>query len=302
MSKYVKVASVLFSTKTERDAADSKKIIVSETAETLKSLENYGLDLIVFSEGVEACIGMDGAEELSNPGPLLREYMSFAKREKCHIAGSAKIKENGNIYNSIVFIDDSGTPLGAYYKMNLTQGEIDKGHKSGKHAVVVDTKIGRLGGAICFDLNFQDVRDEYVKLKPDIIAFSSMYHGGLMQEFWAYQCRSFFISALQFIGGGILDPFGRPVALSDCYTPVPMATINLDRAMIHLDYNREKFPDIRKKYKNEVTIDIPPNIAPALIYSNTDKRTAADVVKEFGLELLDDYLARSTAANIKNRR
>jgi hypothetical protein len=45
MSKYVKVASVLFSTRTERDAADSKKIIVSETAETLNAPEGCRLGI-----------------------------------------------------------------------------------------------------------------------------------------------------------------------------------------------------------------------------------------------------------------
>lgn len=301
MSKFVKIGAPIFSTKLPQSMKGATEVLVQETTEKLEELKGYGLDLIVFSEGVEARQDMSEAEDMKAPGPLLKTYMDFARKEKCHIAGSAKINENGNIYNSIVFIDDTGKILDAYYKMNLTQGEIEKGHKSGKKAVVVDTKIGRIGGIICFDLNFQDVREEYIKLKPDIIAFASMYHGGLMQEFWAYQCRAFFVSALYFMGGGILDPFGRPVSLTDCYTSTAMAKINLDRVMVHLDSNRDKFPAILKKYKDEVTIDIPPNIAPALIYSNTEKRTAMDLVNEFGLELLDDYLARSIEANKKNR-
>lgn len=301
MSKFVKIASPIFTSKLPESRKGATEVLVQETSEKLEELKGYGLDLIVFSEGIESRQDMSEAEELSAPGPLLRTYMDFAKKERCHIAGSVKVRDNGNIYNSIVYVGDDGRILGAYYKMNLTPGEIEKGLKSGKQAVVVDTKIGRLGGAICFDLNFQDVREEYIKLKPDIITFASMYHGGLMQDFWAYQCRAFFVSALYFMGSGILDPFGRPVALTDCYNFTAMAKVNLDRAMVHLDFNRDKFPAILKKYKDEVTIDIPPNIAPALIYSNTESRSAMDIVNEFGLELLDDYLERSLHANKKNR-
>lgn len=303
MSRFVNVATVLFSTKAERGKKDSKKIILSETAAVLKSVKGYGFDLLVFSEGVEA-FGqtVDEAEELKAPGPFLKMYMDFAASEKCHVAGSVKIAEAGKVYNSIAFIDAEGKALGAYHKNNLTAGEIEKGLSSGGKAATVDTAIGRIGGIVCFDLNFEDIRKQYMKLKPDILAFASMYHGGLMQGLWAYQCRSFFVSALPFIGGGILDPFGRELALTDCYTNIAAARINIDRAMVHLDRNREKFPDIRRKYKGEVIVDIPPDIGPALIYSMTDKRSAMDVVREFGLELMDDYMERSIKANKNNRQ
>jgi hypothetical protein len=191
--------------------------------------------------------------------------------------------------------------LNAYHKVNITIGAIEKGETSGSSAVVVDTDIGRLGGIICFDLNFEYLRKEYRALQPDILCFASMYHGGLMQEVWAYDCRSFFISALPFHGCGILDPFGRPLKLADCYTSVPMAKINLDRVIVHLDFNREKFTEIEKKYSGEIIIDIPPNIGAALIYSLSEKRSAMDVVREFELELLDNYFDRSLKANITNR-
>lgn len=302
MARYVNVASVQFATKSERDAPDAAKIVLEETRGVLESLKGYGLDLVVFCEGVEAHgLTIETAEEADNPGPFLQTYGEFAVAEGCHVAGSAKIREGDAVYNSIAFIDPAGKVLGAYHKVNLTIGEIDDGLRSGSHAVVVDTAIGRIGGAICFDLNFEGVRHEYRALKPDIITFASMYHGGLMQQMWAYECRSFFVSSLPFHGCGVLDPFGRPLKLTDCYSPVARATINLDRAMVHLDYNREKFADLEKKYLGEVVVDIPPNIGPALIYSLTDRVTAMDVVKEFGLELIDDYFARSRERNARNR-
>ena len=302
MSHFVKTASVLFETKAVKNTSGAKETVLKETRAVLNRLKGYSLDLIVFGEGVESYgQTIDNAEELSSPGPFLETYMNFAATEKCHIAGSAKLRDNGKVYNSIAYIGPEGETLGAYHKVNLTKVEVDMGLSSGAGAVVVDTAIGRLGGAICFDLNFEDVRKQTAEQKPDIITFASMYHGGLMQQMWAYECRSFFISALPFHGGGILDPFGRPLALTDCYTSVAKTTVNIDRAMVHLDFNREKFPEIEKKYPDEVVIDIPPNLGPVLIYSLTGKRTAMDIVREFELELLDDYLTHSIKLNKGNR-
>lgn len=302
MSQFVRVASVLFRTRAEEGQEDAHQIVLRETANTLASLKGYGLDLVVLSEGIMA-FGQtnEDAEELERPGPFLDVFMQFAAAERCHVAGSLRVLENGHVYNSMPFIGPDGEVLGVYHKANLTIRAIESGQRSGRSAVVVDTAIGRLGGVICFDLNFEDLRQEYRRLRPDILAFASVYHGGLMQQIWAYECRSYFISALPFIGGGVLDPFGRPLALTSSYTAVARATINLDRAMVHLDYNRAKFPEIERKYLGEVVVDVPPNIGPALILSLTEKRTAMDVVQEFGLELWDDYYARSLKANAENR-
>ncbi len=302
MSQYVNVAAVQFATRAERGHADAPQIVLNEVKERLESLRGYGLDLVLFAEGVGA-VGMpkDKAEDPKVPGPFLNAYSAFAAAENCHVAGSAMTIDAGKVYNSIVFFGPDGAYLGAYHKVNLTIGEIEDGVSSGTKAVVVDTAIGRLGGVICFDLNFEELRREYKALKPDILCFGSMYHGGLMQGIWAYDCQSYFMCAWQYLQSGILDPYGRPLAQSDCYTQAPIARLNLDRAMIHLDYNQEKFPEIRKKYLGEVEIDIPPNIGSGLLFSLTDKRSAMDVVQEFELELVDDYFDRARRANRNNR-
>ena len=82
---------------------------------------------------------------------------------------------------------------------------------------------------------------------------------------------------------------------------VARATVNLDRAMVHLADNQVKFPDIEKKYGDEVIVDIPPDIGPALIYSTVAHRTAMDIVREFELILLDDFLAGAIAENADKR-
>jgi len=302
MAQWVRIASVLFQTQASRGAPNAKQIVLDETADALRRLEGRGLNLVVFSEGVGA-VGqtVEQAEDPEAPGEFLTLYRDFAVAQRCHIAGPAKTRRDGKVYNSLLFIAPDGELLGIYDKTNLTVGEIDSGLTSGAGAVVMDTAIGRLGGLVCFDLNFEPLRQQYRELHPDILCFASMYHGGLMQQIWAYDCRSYFVCAWQFRGGGVLDPFGRTVAETNCYADLAIVDVNLDRVMVHLDFNRGRFDDIRRKYDREVVVDVPANIGPALIVSQTDKRTARDVAREFDLELIDDYFARSLAANAANR-
>lgn len=302
MSKYVKIASVLFDQEYLRNQPSAKDKIIKETKNKLDSIKGYGLNLVVLSEGIEyVAQRLEDAEALEHPGPLLKVYMEFANSEKCHVAGPVKLIQKRHVYNSIAFISPSGNIIGTYHKTNLTIDELDEGLVPGDGAACFDTEIGRIGGIICFDLNNEDLRKQYIKLKPDIMVFPSMHHGGITQDIWAYECRAFFVSALSFYGGGIMDPFGQPLAFTDCHKSIAMANINLDRVMVHLDYNQEKFADIGKKYQDEVCIDIPPNIGAAMIYSQTENRTAMDIVREYDLELHDDYFKRASEANAKAR-
>jgi predicted amidohydrolase len=301
--KLVNIAAPIFRSERLRNKSGARAMVMAELRDQMQTLSGTGLDLLVLSEGVEAVgMGIKEAESLEKPGDFLKLYMDFARKEKCHVAGSLKLKEHGLVYNAIVFIDDHGVPLGSYRKTFLTSGELSQSLSPGNGAVTVDTRIGRLGGLICFDLNFGELRGEYARLKPDILVFSSMYHGGFVQSQCALECRSFFVSALPFPGGGVIDPLGSPVCVTDCYNLIARTAVNLDRAVVHLDFNRAKFDDIERKYGDKIQIRIPANIGPAIIYSNSRDFSAADIVREFGLELLDDYFDRMRKANRKAGR
>ena len=301
MSKFVNIASIMIAAKPIYCRQSTRKYLLEQAADHLKSIEGFGVDLAVFPEYMIYAQNYEQAEGISRPGEVLNLYLDFARRENCHVAASFRCLDGGKIYNSLAFIAPGGKILGVYHKVNLTVMAIEHGESSGSKAVVVDTEIGRLGGAVCFDLNFEQIRKDYAALKPDIMVFSSNYHGGLMQQLWAYECQSFFVSALPYMGGGILDPFGTPIKLTDCYTQVARARVNLDRVMVHLDFNRRKFPDIIRKYREEVFIETPPNIGAAVIYSNSHDRSAQDIFDEFELESLDNYFQRSLEANAANR-
>ncbi len=299
MAHFVNVAAVQFQPTIYYDGHHDwdrlREGALESTAKTLDSLGGQGLDLIVLSESISA-IGQTSAnaENVKTPGPFLRLYMDFARREKTHLVGSCLLREGERVYNSAVVIGPQGI-LGRYRKTFPVPEELEQGISPGNGAAVIDTPVGRIGAAICFDLNFGELRHAYAELHPQIIAFPSMYHGGLVQEIWAYECRSYFVSATCFENCGILDPFGRPLALADDYTRVPRARINLDYVMSHRSSCIKRIPDMRRKYGLEISIEVPAHVGVALISSASPDRTARDIAREFELELLDDYLARCRA-------
>lgn len=121
-----------------------------------------GCDFICFPEIF--LIGMVG-EKISEyaqeiPGEQTAKFSSLAKENGIHIVmGSIVEKEGSNFYNTSVLIDDSGEILGKYRKINLWNGE--KLHrKPGDRTFVFDTKYGKIGIEICWDLAFPEVSRE----------------------------------------------------------------------------------------------------------------------------------------------
>ncbi|MNI64595.1 hypothetical protein D3C73_1200520 [compost metagenome] len=72
--------------------------------------------------------------------------------------------------------------------------------------------------------------------------------------------------------------------------------MNLDCIVLHIDENSSQFLDIKRKYGPKVNIHDPGYLGCLLLSSECEEVTAADIVKEFGLEPMDDYFCRSEQA------
>jgi len=202
---------------------------------------------------------------------------------------------DGTWRNSSVLIDRKGEVAGIYNKNHPTIGEMEGGILCGSETPVIECDFGRVAMAICFDLNFDEIRLKYAKAKPDLIIFSSMYHGGLMQPYWAYSCRSHFVGAIAGKGtrSEIYNPLGQVVASNTNYFDFAVATVNLDCELVHLDYNWQRLRKLKAKYGPKVTINDPGCLGAVLVSSEHETISVDEMIKEFEIELLDDYFARS---------
>jgi len=226
---------------------------------------------------------------------VLDYFASIAKANHCYIAFGMKREESEGVWrNSCVILDRNGGIAGIYDKSFPTIGEMEEGIKAGKEAPIFQCDFGKVGVAICFDLNFDELREQYAAKKPDLILFSSMYHGGLAQSIWAYTCRSYFVgSVYKGTPSEIRNPMGEIVATSTNYYDFAVTRINLDCKLVHLDYNSSKLTALKEKYGAAVTITDPGKLASVLVASEDKNVTVDQMIREFDIELLDDYLNRA---------
>lgn len=224
-------------------------------------------------------------------------FAQVAKENRCYIVYSAtREMDDGTWRNSSVLIDRDGRIVGAYNKNHVVIEETtESGILCGREAPVFECDFGRVAFAICFDLNFDELRLKYAKAKPDLIIFSSMYHGGLMQAYWAYSCRAHFVGAVAGLPCEIRDPQGDVIASSTNYFDFVVADVNLDCRLAHLDYNWSRLRALKATYGPKVTIKDPGFLGSVLITSEHETVTASEMVREFEIELLDDYMARALA-------
>lgn len=123
------------------------------------------------------------AEEI--PGESIAPLVEIAK-ERCVniLAGSIyeRIEDKRKVYNTSVMIDDSGTIIGKYRKINLFRAvingkEIDESntYEQGTEPVVCMIKNRKVGLSICFDLRFSELYRDYYKEKVDMIVIPSSF-------------------------------------------------------------------------------------------------------------------------------
>ncbi|WP_195908134.1 carbon-nitrogen hydrolase family protein [Nostocoides sp. HKS02] len=287
------------------DAATDLEEIVERTVDfwgrRLEDVLPDQPDIIVLPETVDRpSASTFGPERLleyyHHRGTRVRDYFAeVARQNGCHIAYSAVMFVDGIGQNCTQILDRSGAVVGDYAKNFLVIDENETlGLSYGQRAQCFDLDFGRVGSAICFDLNFDEVRTAYVQAKPELLLFSSEYHGGLMQNYWAYSLRAYLAACVRPPApSAILSPLGEVVATSTNYFEHVTQTVNLDYAILHLDGHWTKLADIKRKYGPGVGIHDPGRLGPVLLTSESNDFSVTDIVAEFDLELLDDYLARA---------
>lgn len=303
MAKNVRIASIPGAPLRVNDPKNYEACVQEELAyweRQLAQVVSDKPDLIVTPECCDRPAGLSREDRVPYyrvRGDRLRDFFAEAARKHHANIAYAAVRgmPDGTFRNSIQFLNRRGELDGIYNKQVLVIEENTVGNiLYGRDTQAIQTDIGSVCGAICFDLNFDEPLRKTAAQHPDMLVFSSAYHGGIMQPHWAYMCRTYFISCINGTQtASIINPVGEVVAESSNYYPYLSANVNLDYAVVHLDYNWEKLEAAKRKYGAEVEYRTPFGLGCVLLTSESDERTAGDVVSEFEIERWDDYYRRS---------
>ncbi|MBO7721420.1 MAG: carbon-nitrogen hydrolase family protein [Kiritimatiellae bacterium] len=230
---------------------------------------------------------------------VLDAMRAYANEHSCYIVyASHRVRDDGRFANSSFLVDRAGKVAAVYDKVFPTAGEAESGEcpvVPGTEAVVADTDFGRVGFVICFDLNFTELMKQYAAKRPDVLVFSSMFDGDFLQRNWARECQSYVVSStgLSILPGRVIGPAGEELRNENYYMPTFTAKINTNCRVLHLDFNRDKFPAVIAKYGRRVEFRNPGGVGTFTLLSHDPALPVDEVMREFGLEPFTDYMIRS---------
>ena len=305
MARYVRLSAVSRLNLPPDDGCDMEQAVsraIEYLDRALAPLLPEHPDLIALPEAFDRYPDFTPARKqawLSFRRDRVRDHlMAWAREHRINIAYNYDpVYPDGTKRNQTVFISRTGSIDGFYNKNHLVDTENTVSRVLfGKDAPIIQTDFGKVAGAICFDLNFSELRQKYEKSHPELLVFCSQYHGGdFVQSFWAYSCRCWFLGAVFQNECALINPLGTKVAHSTNYFPYFTGDANLDYFVCHLDYNREKLDAARKKYGTGIRVYDPGNVGAVLLTSESDEFSALDVAREFSITPLDDYFAGAMA-------
>ncbi|MCX5661619.1 MAG: carbon-nitrogen hydrolase family protein [Planctomycetota bacterium] len=98
----------------------------------------------------------DAVELYTWSGKLFTDWLcASAKRTGMFLGASSFTVRRGKIFNTGLLADDRGHLALSYDKVHMPQGEIDYA-EPGKTYPVADTRLGRIGFSICYDVQFPE--------------------------------------------------------------------------------------------------------------------------------------------------
>ena len=295
MSRPVRVSSVSFPGVPK--GPDHKKRAIREACRMVDQAAKDRPDIICLPETFTGLGGLNEKEWFATAertsGPTIDAMGARAKRHGCYIICPMVEKKGGHTYNSAVFIDRKGHVLGSYHKMVPTIGEVEMGVRPGAKATVFDLDFGRVGAAICFDLNFDCVCEAIKRNRAEMVFFPSMYRGGLQLRVWAYRYQWFVVSATPGEQSKAVNPLGRVLLESQLHWPYTTVEIDLDCRILHLDYNLAVMDKVKKKYGDKVEMEVASPEAVFLMTCRHARKSVDDVIGEFNMETYDRYKQRA---------
>ena len=303
MSNYVKLAVIGMSNPVvPNEDPDNPDVeyIKDFFGERLSKVLPQNPDLIIFPEVCDLSYhflesSMNRREYIARRGDAILDYFKdVAKKHNCHIVyNSFIVKDDGTMRNATRLIGRDGEIHGIYEKNHPTFGEIAHGILPGADAAVLECDFGTATGVTCFDLNFDEIRERCHAKKPRLVLFCSQYHGELMRNAFAYETRAYFVACCpgHYLASSVISPLGEEIANNvRINPPIIVKTVNLDYAVVHRDENEEKLRAAKAKYGAAITVTAPDELGACMITSESSDFTAEDIIAEFKMETIDEYL------------
>lgn len=272
----------------------------------LEAAGAQGVDLAVLPEsllsaGLPYAHAAIRAAAQSIPGPAFDAIADCARRHRMYVVAGLPILDGERLRNVAVLIDRRGALVGIYAKRHPTEGEIGSGIVPGDAAAVFETDFGRVGLAICFDLNWPELWSTMAERGADVVCWMSAYPGGFPLKMYAWQHQYRVISSVWTYEARVIDITGRIAAETSRWGRIAVADLDLDKRLFHTDGQMQHILPIQTRYGSRVSVETLGEEHMFTLSSSDDTLSVDEIIAEFGLVEYGDYVARCTRAQASTR-
>ena len=279
--------------------------------------EGHGLDEIAGLVDKEGAAGTDlialpetwrGQDEKSPEtldGSTVTTISRLAKKHNTYVVCPIDRLEGKRRYNTSILIDRKGQVAFLYNKLypvlhaECIKPAPQQGVHPGDHITVHDTDFGRVGLAICFDVNWISLWERMADQGAELVIWSSAYSAGrslqaqailnnyyIVSCTWTPDCLVFDIDGQQLLYEK--ENQGHGVNIS-------RITLDLDRCVFHQDLNRpHKIAKLLQEHGDDVAEEKwMPMEGWFVLKAKRPGVSARELARQYGLEELGHYINRS---------
>jgi predicted amidohydrolase len=257
-----------------------------------------GADLIVLPE---TCRGQSDRSQESLDGPTVSAMARLASKHRSYVVCPIDRRDKERRLNSAVLIDRRGQVAAVYDKLFPYYEEFGKrpGVQPGQAVTVAETDFGRVGLAICFDVNWAPLWQRLSDMGAELVIWPSAYSAGrslqaraidfnyaVMSATWTPDCRVYDIDGEELVH----DHDNQSNGLN-----ITRYTFDLDRCVFHQDINLPtKLENLLKDHGEDVVRE---KWLPAegwfVLKAKRPGPSARELAQRYGMEERRAYLNRS---------
>ena len=252
-----------------------------------------GVDLVILPETWH---GQKDSPETMD-GPTVTAFGAMARKLHCYVVCPIDRRQGQCRLNTAVLLNRDGQVQGVYDKVYPYWSEFDLREpvSVGSAVPVFQTDFGKLGLAICFDVNFPEVWQRLADQGAELVVWPSAYSAGTSLQAHALNHHFYIVTSTGTRDCIVYDITGEEIHYSkSADVNVTRIALDLDRGIYHQNFNIEPRDKLLRDHGDEVRQEKWLDREQWFVLAATQPGVSARALaKQYGLEELRDYLSRS---------
>ena len=271
---------------------------LEQIVELIDQQAAQGADIVVIPE---TCRGQSENTQETLDGPTVSAMARLARKHQTYIVCPIDRKYGEQRFNSVVLLNRTGRVVCVYDKIfPVWATECMKRHVlPGEQVRVYQADFGRVGFAICFDVNWSPIWERLANHGAELVIWPSAYSAGRSLQAQAIAYNYYIVSSTWVPDCHVYDIDGQELVHDehnkDAKTNVTCVTLDLDRSIFHQDLN---LPDKLHRLLEERGEDVEqekwmPLEGWFVLRAKRPGISCRELARDYGLEELRHYINRS---------